>query len=585
MTGDAEAKAQWAERVLGVRIPRAPPVVGAQRLAQQPAAPRRPGAMPPLPAAPSAMPPLPAVPTPPPSRPAAPAPFGGATPLKVPANMPAVPDTPIVKQYKAAYDKIKGAVTVIDYANPGSEAAKLGVAFKALPMPPDPATVVDFAQALADAQPRLALAPTIDEAANYDFVESHVMPPIRKAGVYTKQSGAMKGNEKANNEVVALVTNAAAALKKQDYKTAETLLSDAGKRAREVNQPYETLVKIEQNKPLFARVEKLLGQKKLSPDLRQGKDEYSQLSKNLTAALKTTDYKAWESDFEAKRKLATRILKSSQQQQVADWFDTQQARPAERAVAGGGIATGLATMPDLSAMSEADKSAAMCKQIGWAPDDLKTQATDVYAKALLEGQKLDLTPAQIAAAAGYSGAAYSDMNGLLRGSLDTTQRTPEQVDLLKVHIELLCQALDKLPDYDAAGFPLFRWETPYGDYLQSRYQVDSPVFEIKEFWSTGAGGGSAVGASPTAEILVWGKKKSKAKSISMLSKIAGEGARSDKAQLKGQGAGEVLFAPGTRFKTRFFKAFDRNNKEVLQRIDAKDNRVTDFHYRIEIEEV
>ena len=121
--------------------------------------------------------------------------------------------------------------------------------------------------------------------------------------------------------------------------------------------------------------------------------------------------------------------------------------------------------------------------------------------------------------------------------------------------------------------------------MQSRYQVDSPVFEIKEFWSTGAGGGSAVGASPTAEILVWGKKKSKAKSISMLSKIAGEGARSDKAQLKGQGAGEVLFAPGTRFKTRFFKAFDRNNKEVLQRIDAKDNRVTDFHYRIEIEEV
>jgi len=500
--------------------------------------------------------------------------------------MPAVPDTPDVKAYKTAYDQITSADRLVDSANAGSEVAKLGVAFKAIPMPPDPANVVDFVQALADAQSKLALAPTIQKAEDYDFAESWAMQPIRKAGVYTKQSGPMKGQEKANNEVVALVTKAAAAVKKQDYETAATLISDAGKRAREVSQPYELLIKIEQNKPLFARVEKLLGQKKLSPDLKQEKDGYNQLSKNLAAALKTTDHKAWKSAFEEKEKAATRILKSSQQQQVADWYETQQARPAEGAGSGGGIATGLATMPDLSAMSEADKSAAMCKQVGWSPESLKRRATDVYAKALLEGQKLDLTPAQMAAAAGYSGDAYSQMNGLLRGSLDTTKLTPEKLDLVKVQIELLCQALDKLPDYDPAGFPLFRWETPYGDYLQSRYQVASPVFEIKEFWSTGAGGGSAVGATPTAEILVWGKKKSKAKSISALSVFGGsEGSRADGNQLKGQGAGEVLFAPGTKFKTRFFKAFDRNNKEVLERIDSKDKRTVDLHYRIEIEEV
>jgi hypothetical protein len=561
MSGNVEAKAQWAERVLGVRIPRAAPVIGTQRLAQQPAAPTAP------------------------AHAAVAAPYGGADPPKVPAQKPAAPDTPEAKAYKEAYGKIKHADDLIDDTRPGSEVAKLGMAFKAIPMPPDPNNVVDFVQALADAQPKLALAPPFDKAFAYDYTESEEMPSIRKAGVFTKQSGAMKGNEKANREIVALTTRAIVALKTQDYATAGALLRDAGTRARKVSEPYETLVRIEQNKPLFARVEKLLGQKKLSPDLQQEKGKYNQLSKNFAAALKATDHKARESAFDEKRKQAILILKTSQQQQVEDWYDTQQARPAEGS--GSGIATGLATMPDLSAMSEADKSAAMCTQIGWQDNDLKTQATEVYAKALREGQKLDLTPAQIAAAAGYSGSYYSDMNGLLRGSLDTTERTPERLDLLKVHIELLRQALDNLPDYDPAGFPLFRWETPHGDHLRSRYQVDSPVFEIKEFWSTGAGGGTVVGGGglPTAEILVWGKKKSKAKSISILTVIDGEGGRADKAQLKGQGTGEVLFAPGTRFKTRFFKAFDRNNKEVLNRIDVKDGQSVDFHYRIEVEEV
>jgi len=500
--------------------------------------------------------------------------------------MPALPDTPIQKEYKAAYAAIENADSAINRAKPGSEVARIGAAFKAIPMPPDPANVVDFAQALADAKTKLDAAEPVEMAEDYDFTASWALPVIRKAGIQTAQSGAMKGQETAGAAVASIAAKAAASLKKQDHETAKTLLTEAGNRAREVNLPYDTLMQIEQNKPLFARVEKLFGQKRLSPDQKQAKDEYNQLAKNLAAALKTTDHKAWNAAFRAKKSFAETILRASQEQQVSDWFDTQQARPAAGPGSGGGIATGLATMPDLSAMSEADKFAAMTKQIGMTPDALKSQVTRLYANALFDGQKLDLTPAEVAAAAGYSGNAYTNMNGLLRGTLDQTKLTPEALDLVKVQIEILCQALDKLPDYDPGGFPLFRWETPYGDYLQSRYQVDSPVFEIKEFWSTGAGGGSAVGASPTTEIIIWGKKKSKAKSISTLSFFGGtEGSRADGTRLKGQGAGEVLFAPGTKFKTRTFQAFDRANKLILERIDSKDKRLVDFHYRVEIEEV
>lgn len=538
MSGSLQAKVQWTARVLGVNVAPIGAGVGGHRAAQLPTAPPRP-----------------------------------STPL---------PDTADQKAYKEAYANIKAADARVDGAKRGSEVTKLGVAFKAIPMPPDPANVAVFSLALADAQSKLALAQPIEEANDYDYAESWAMPAIRKAGVYTKQSGAMKGQENANKDVLTLATKAATALKQKDYVTAEALLKDAGNRAREVNMPYDTLVRIEQNKPLFARAEKLIKQKAVTKEFAKN---YSQESKSLAAALKTTNYKDWESTFKAKRTLADQIVRDCQAHEVDAWFDGQQAQPATGTGSGGGIATGLATMPNLSAMSEAEKFDAMSEQYGIPTDRLKTQVTDLYAQALFEGQKLDLSPAQIAAAAGYSGTNYDSMNGLLRGSLDITKVTPKKLDLLKVQIDLLCQTLEKLPDYDPGGFPLFRWETPYGDYLQSRYQVASPVFEIKEFWSTGAGGGSAVGAV-TTEIVIWGKKQSKAKSISMLSLFGGsEGSRADGGRLKGQGAGEVLFAPGTKFKTRTFKAFDKANKEVLERIDSKSGRAVDFHYRVEIEEV
>ncbi|HLB98978.1 MAG TPA: ADP-ribosylglycohydrolase family protein [Acetobacteraceae bacterium] len=70
MSDNVEAEAQWAERVLGVRISLAAPVIGTQRLAQQPAARQRPGVMPPLPAAPTPSP-APETPTQPALSPAA----------------------------------------------------------------------------------------------------------------------------------------------------------------------------------------------------------------------------------------------------------------------------------------------------------------------------------------------------------------------------------------------------------------------------------------------------------------------------------------------------------------------------------
>ena len=63
---------------------------------------------------------------------------------------------------------------------------------------------------------------------------------------------------------------------------------------------------------------------------------------------------------------------------------------------------------------------------------------------------------------------------------------------------------------------------------------------------------------------------------------------------RGQGGGEVLFPPGSRFRTEYCKAFDAANNEVdaetvKKELVRRDPRLpgspVTFHYRIEVTEL
>jgi hypothetical protein len=549
-------------------------------------------AMPPLPLAPGVMPPLPPVPGAAAMPPLPPTPrvMPPLPPLPVPPGPPARPtQAPGEAAYRAA---LAAAQPVIDgaeasLASPprGSEAVKVRAPYDVASAALATAEAKrDFLAAAELLKTKAAAAAVVDAAGTYDkgSFHSRFRTNIRKADITLAQSGVLKGAETVTAAFLDGKKQLDAALAQRDYVTASDILGDVSVKANAAYAPYETLLLAERNKPLFEQAEKLFRQKKLPPHVVQMKKEYEQFAKDQDNGRKTEDYELMRYGLNNRIDKAKKVVALSQNAAVDAWFDGNQAAPA--AGSGGGIATNLATMPDFATMDEKAKFDVMANVFREKPEELEERVRQKYAKALADGVKMDLSPAQMAAAIGYSGSNYDRMNGLLRGSLDTTKLAPDELDRAKVQIALLEEALANLPPLDPAGFPLFRWETPYGNYLQTRYQ-EGATFEIKEFWSTGAGGGSAVGSVNT-EILVWGKKQCGAKDISRLSLFDGtEGSRADGGKLKGQAGGEVLFPPGTKFKTLKFNVFDKDNKEVLERVDSKNANEVDIHYRVEIVEL
>jgi hypothetical protein len=526
--------------------------------------------------------------------------------VKIPPLRPraVTPETATQKKEREAYELahrvIDGAQKRVLAAAPKSQQARIGVDFLKLPMPPTPLQVRDFnfKQALLDATPKLRKAEEVNEARDFDELEPGVQVRIRKAALYAMQSGAMKGQETALIEIEEIVTRANNEAEGGRLAEAIKLLRQAGVLADAAAKPYEALVFIERSKPMFARAERALQQKNLWADQgrrQQLAAEYENLSKDHADALTTDDHQRWESTAEVKQLKAKTIVEEARAKTADRWVNDGKQKAAHRQPAEGGLGETLTTMPKFSKLSESDKFDLMSSSLEYGKEQLKTKMQEVYLAAQVQGVALPLSPAQVAAALGYSGTNFDDINGLLRGSADLSKFTAKKLDQIKVHIELLCEAIDLLPDYGTAGYPLFRWETPHGDSLQSRYSVGSE-FEIKDFWSTGASGGSLVDAKkpPTAEILIWGKKGSKGKDISLLSGVVNEGGRSDGAQLRGQGGGEVLFPPGSRFRTGFFKAYDAANNEVdaatvKKELVRRDPRLpgspVTFHYRIEVTEL
>ena len=526
--------------------------------------------------------------------------------VKIPPTRPGTvaPETATKKKereaYEAAFRDIDGTHKRVLEAAADSQQARIGVEFLKLPMPPAPLQIRDsnFKQALIDATPKLRKAEEVNLAREFDQVKPRVLVQIQKAALYAKQSGAMKGQETAISEIEGIVARATEEVESGRHAEATKLLRQAGTLAEAAAKPYEALVFIERSKTMFARAERALQQKDLWADQDRRKDlaaDYEKLSKDHAEALTTDDHPRWASTAEVKQLKAKDIVEEARAKTADRWVNDSKRKAVHRKPAEGGLGDTLTTMPKFSKLSEADKFDLMSSSLEYGNEQLKTKMQEVYLAAQVQGVALALSPAQVAAALGYSGTNFDDINGLLRGSADLSKFTAKKLDQIKVHIELLCEALDLLPDYGTAGYPLFRWETPHGDSLQSRYSVGR-VFEIKDFWSTGASGGSLVDAKkpPTAEILIWGKKGSKGKDISLLSGVLNEGGRSDGAQLKGQGGGEVLFPPGSRFRTEYCKVFDAANNEVdaatvKKELVRRDPRLpgapVTFHYRIEVTEL
>jgi len=123
---------------------------------------------------------------------------------------------------------------------------------------------------------------------------------------------------------------------------------------------------------------------------------------------------------------------------------------------------------------------------------------------------------------------YKQMHALLLGKIAEDPK-------IRTKIEMCIQALKKLPDYPARAQPTFRQEDG-GNYPWDQQFVQGRVFPLKIFWSTGKTGVVEADAvtGPRLIVTVYGKT---GKDVAKMSGAAGEG------------GGEVLYPPGTRFKT------------------------------------
>jgi hypothetical protein len=124
---------------------------------------------------------------------------------------------------------------------------------------------------------------------------------------------------------------------------------------------------------------------------------------------------------------------------------------------------------------------------------------------------------------------YQAMHQLLLG------KRPEDKKI-RAKIDFCLNAMKKLPDYPAAASPLFRLENG-GKYPWQEQFVIGKTFTIKIFWSTGKNNGvdtEGMDPGPILNITVYGKS---GKDVAKMSGAQGEG------------GGEVLFPPGTKFQT------------------------------------
>jgi hypothetical protein len=156
---------------------------------------------------------------------------------------------------------------------------------------------------------------------------------------------------------------------------------------------------------------------------------------------------------------------------------------------------------------------------------------------------------------------YSKMNAVLLGAdnFDEANRTK-----YRATIDICKRGLARLPDYPKTAWPTYRFEDG-SKYSWEEQFVAGRIFQNKIFWSTGRTSGfDAIGiARPRLEITVYGKKAGKD-----IAKMAAS---------KTEGGGEILFPPGTSFKTLAV--------ELEKDLDPKQKKLVTNAVYIVVEEV
>jgi hypothetical protein len=313
-----------------------------------------------------------------------------------------------------------------------------------------------------------------------------------------------------------------------------------------ISEPREALETLDNNKKLLKEAKAIAkkaqaGKANVGPEMDDKLAAFQEARTKCNDDLSRGDGGTWKQSVNAVLKLAREIYTGEHKRAIDGWVDRQSPADKQQLDAVGRVAF-----------------------TSWKPESIETQARDMYTDAMADGQplgkpgrkgdRIELTPAQAMAIHAYSGPAYAVMNEFLRdppaGPLSQTQQD------VKALVEAAAEALNRLPEYDA--FPVYRWEKPYQDaakgidYMRTRYQVGKE-FEIKEFWSSGATGGAAPDAAkPTAEIVITGKKKgSNGRAVSQMSYYKNQ-----------EGGGEILFRPGTKFRTTKVVTSDAAGKPV-----------------------
>ena len=454
----------------------------------------------------------------------------------------------------------------------------------------------DYAAALGALQERADQARTVVEASIYDSKLAGGMFTkwIPKADLAIAQSGPVldaDGKDLSDKAAIKafedLKRQRDQLLQSREYGKAAAMVDDKlGAAAQTAYAPYDVVMMLAKAEGLFKRAE-AIRKKGIDEDDAAAWDDAKQ---KLQAAFQSGDVRQCRSLTWDKIDLAQSIVNAATSKAADKWAERGLKKSSSVKV------EGLTTVPDLGKLS-GDEKLDLLSGVQTSKKVDKTalvgRLKGAYGNMIAQGMKIDIPIEEIAAVQLYSEGGYGPMNATLRGKPPADAKV---ADAAKAGIALIKKALKRLPKYDAAGFPLFRWETPYGDYLKSRYQ-EGCEFTVQEFWSSGAGAGSYVGSdAPNTEILIWGKKKSGAKDISLLSSFgkadpkgtlkSAEGARPDGGKLKGQGGGEVLFPPGSKFKTLSFKAFDKDGT-LVRKVDnqVSSGLTAEIFYRVEVQEL
>lgn len=373
----------------------------------------------------------------------------------------------------------------------------------------------------------------------------------------------------------------AAAEKALDFKAAEKARTDAATLADTISETHQHLFKIKLFEPLMARADAMIKNDASGTIPDAFRASYETIKAAVLHCRDTGDFSTWDEEccdlFDLNAKS---LLDKFNSESAEDWFE-EGTKPKKKGIKQ--FVSGLrgrkqspsSTNPIFKSLSDREKLDAIRKVVKTrSVCDIEKLAKTSFKRLKSEGLEWDLSPVELAALCAYTTDAYKDMNALLRDQ--ATGKTPTAPPGTDALVALACEALAKLPQYDPVGFPLFRFEKIYATNLEDRYKPGT-TFTVAEFWSSGAGRGADLDGAADAEIVIWGKKGSGAKTIGPISAFPAEGVGG--AKLKGQGTGEVLLPPGSKFKTVFRKDLGESGELMKMRGHRS------LRYRIEVMEL